>query len=41
MADVPSSERKVKLNKNGKVVKRRTRNPEGALLLLYSSLFCA
>ncbi|KOB76069.1 Uncharacterized protein OBRU01_06377 [Operophtera brumata] len=28
MADVSSNERKVKLNKNGKVVKRRTRNPE-------------
>ncbi|KAM3967931.1 uncharacterized protein ACR2FA_003813 [Aphomia sociella] len=28
MADVSSNERKIKLNKNGKVVKRRTRNPE-------------
>ncbi|KAJ2950575.1 hypothetical protein O0L34_g8821 [Tuta absoluta] len=28
MADVPSNDRKVKLNKNGKVVKRRQRNPE-------------
>lgn len=29
MADVQTNERKVKLTKNGKVVKRRTRNPEG------------
>lgn len=29
MADVSSDERKVKLTKNGKVVKRRLRNPEG------------
>ncbi|GBP07086.1 hypothetical protein EVAR_4493_1 [Eumeta japonica] len=28
MADVSGSERKIKLTKNGKVVKRRTRNPE-------------
>ncbi|CAG9792192.1 unnamed protein product [Diatraea saccharalis] len=28
MADVPTIERKVKLTKNGKVVKKRTRNPE-------------
>ncbi|XP_063823155.1 uncharacterized protein LOC135073070 [Ostrinia nubilalis] len=28
MADVPSADRKVKLTKNGKVVKRRSRNPE-------------
>ncbi|XP_059051318.1 uncharacterized protein LOC131846110 isoform X1 [Achroia grisella] len=28
MADVSSNDRKIKLNKNGKVVKRRTRNPE-------------
>ncbi|KAL4709319.1 hypothetical protein ACJJTC_007051 [Scirpophaga incertulas] len=28
MADVSSNDRKVKLTKNGKVVKRRTRNPE-------------
>lgn len=31
MADVSSNDRKIKLTKNGKVVKRRTRNPEGKL----------
>lgn len=31
MADVSSDERKVKLTKNGKVVKRRLRNPEGTI----------
>lgn len=29
MADVSSNDRKIKLTKNGKVVKRRSRNPEG------------
>lgn len=29
MADVSNNDRKVKLTKNGKVVKRRSRNPEG------------
>lgn len=29
MADVSTSDRKVKITKNGKVVKRRLRNPEG------------
>lgn len=36
MADVSSDERKVKLTKNGKVVKRRLRNPEGKIEAFYS-----
>lgn len=33
MADVSNNERKVKLTKNGKIIKRRLRNPEGALFI--------
>lgn len=33
MADVSNIERKVKLTKNGKIIKRRLRNPEGGFYL--------
>lgn len=34
MANVSNNDRKIKLTKNGKVVKRRSRNPEGNLVVL-------
>lgn len=37
MADVSNNERKVKFTKNGKIVKRRLRNPEGKCCFISSS----
>lgn len=34
MADVSSADRKQKVTKNGKVVKKRLRNPEGGFVVL-------